>query len=53
MADHSFPPSPATDRIEGRKALAFVIQQFRAAGVAIHWPPLITLCHAVEALPHG
>jgi hypothetical protein len=53
MADYPFPPSPATDRIEGRKALTFVIQQFRTAGVAIDWPPLITLCAAVEALPHG
>jgi hypothetical protein len=53
MADYSFPPPPATDRRSGREALADVIQQFRTAGVAIHWPPLITLCHAVEALPHG
>jgi hypothetical protein len=49
---HPYPP-PATDRIAAREALADVIQQFRTAGVAIHWPPLITLCHAVEALPHG
>jgi hypothetical protein len=53
MADHSFPPPPATDRIEGRQALASVIQQFKTAGVAIHWPPLVTLCAAVEALSHG
>jgi hypothetical protein len=30
-----------------------MIQQFRTAGVAIHWPPLITLCAAVEAMPHA
>jgi hypothetical protein len=49
---HPYPP-PATDRRSGREALADVIQQFRAAGVAIHWPPIVTLCQAVEALPHG
>jgi hypothetical protein len=49
---HPYPP-PATDRRSGREALADVIQQFRTAGVAIHWPPIVTLCAAVEALPHG
>jgi hypothetical protein len=53
MADHLFPPPLATDRIEGGQALASVIQQLRTAGVAIHWPPLVTLCSAVEALPDG
>lgn len=47
------PPKPVVTRVDARRALAEVIQQFRAAGVAIHWPPLVTLCSAVEALPHG
>lgn len=45
-------PTPVS-RIAGRHALADVIRQFRSAGIAIHWPPLITLRQAVEALPHG
>ena len=58
MTQESYPasgqpyPTPVS-RIAGRHALADVIQQFRTAGVAIHWPPLVTLCKAVEALPHG